>query len=57
VFDRASYRFDAEVIVEGLEALVDDLPAVVGYDCVRHSDPTHNVFPYEVLNVLDGYGG
>ena len=56
MFDRASYGFDVEVIVEALEALVDELSATVEYDCIRHSEPTHNVFPYEVLDVLGRYG-
>ena len=56
MFDRARYRFDVEVIVEGLELSVDELLSIVIYDGARHCEPTHNVLPNEVLYVLGEYG-
>jgi len=50
-------ELDDEVVVEGLEALINELSAIIRYDGVWYSEPTHYVFPHEILDVVNGYGG
>ena len=57
VLDQARDGFDAKVVIEGLEALIDKLSVFVGHDCVRHPKPTHYVLPYKILDILGRYGG
>jgi len=56
VFDRGCYGLDIEVIIERLEASIDELSVIVSYYCVRHVEPKHNTSPYKFLHVLDENG-
>jgi len=56
VLDRGYDGFDAEVVVEGLESLIDELSTVVGYYRVQHPEFADNTSPYEIFYVFSRDG-
>ena len=57
VFDGARYVGNVQVVIEVSEALIYELAAVVGYDCVRDSMAADDVFPNEALDLVGCDGG
>ena len=57
MFEGACKGFDAEVVVESHEALVDELPAVIGDYLVRYAESAHYVLPHDILNISSSNGG
>ena len=54
---RGRDRFDAQVVIKGLQALVNKLSAIISYYRVRDAKSTNNAPPYKILHIFGRDGG